>query len=114
MNTHMIRTLLVDDHALILDGLCAVLEKYPDIDVIAAVRDGREAVKTSLALQPQVVVMDLMMPGLNGIEATRQILAASPQCRCCVCPCIPTNGLWRLCSTSGPQGSYSRNVLRTN
>jgi DNA-binding NarL/FixJ family response regulator len=78
VSTHMIRTLLVDDHALILDGLCAVLEKHPDIDVIAAVRDGREAVRTSLALQPHVVVMDLMMPGLNGIEATRQILAAQP------------------------------------
>jgi DNA-binding NarL/FixJ family response regulator len=78
VSTHMIRTLLVDDHALILDGLCAVLAKCPDIDVIAAVRDGREAVQTSLALQPHVVVMDVAMPGLNGIEATRQIVAAQP------------------------------------
>ena len=58
-----------------------MLDKAPDIKVIAAVRDGREAVQTSLALQPHVVVMDVAMPGLNGIEATRQIVAAQPAVR---------------------------------
>ncbi|HXU34695.1 MAG TPA: response regulator transcription factor [Thermoanaerobaculia bacterium] len=74
-----VRILLADDHAILLDGLRALLEKEPDFEVIGVVRDGREAVEKAHAEQPDVVVMDISMPGLNGIDATRQITAKRPE-----------------------------------
>lgn len=73
------RILLADDHEILLDGLRALLEKEPDFEVIGAARDGREAVEKSHSLMPDVVVMDISMPGLNGIDATRQITARRPE-----------------------------------
>ncbi|MHB1872101.1 MAG: response regulator [Steroidobacteraceae bacterium] len=76
-----IRILLVDDHAVVRDGLRALLEAEPDIQVIESVAGGREALLAAKRLQPTVVVMDINMPGLNGIEATRGLvdLRPSPQ-----------------------------------
>ncbi len=68
-----IRVLLADDHNLVREGLRALLEQEPDMEVVASVADGREAVQLTRKLQPDVVVMDISMPGLNGIDATRQI-----------------------------------------
>lgn len=73
-----IRALLADDHTIFLDGLRAALEQHGDIDIVETVRDGREAVRVACALQPDIVIMDLAMPQLNGLEATRQIMAAHP------------------------------------
>jgi DNA-binding NarL/FixJ family response regulator len=74
-----IRILLADDHEILLDGLRALLEKEPDFTVIGVVRDGKEAVEKAHSLAPDVVVMDISMPGLNGIDATRQITAKLPE-----------------------------------
>ncbi len=71
----MIKILLADDHRIMRDGLCALLTNEPDIEVVAEADNGREAVEISQKLKPNVVVMDMSMPGLNGVEATRQILA---------------------------------------
>jgi len=70
-----IRILLADDHNVLRQGLRAMLELEADIEVVADVADGRTAVKKTRALKPDVVVMDIGMPGLNGIDATRQIVA---------------------------------------
>ena len=70
-----IKILLADDHRIMRDGLYALLKNEPDIEVVAEGNDGREAVEMSRKLKPRVVIMDMSMPGLNGIEATRQILA---------------------------------------
>lgn len=70
-----IRIVLADDHVMFLSGLRALLEKQRDIEVIAEVRDGREAVKVAREKRPHLVIMDVSMPGMNGIEATRQITA---------------------------------------
>ena len=70
-----IKILLADDHRIMRDGLCALLKNEPDIEVVAEGDNGREAVEMSRKLKPNVVVMDMSMPGLNGVEATRQILA---------------------------------------
>jgi len=70
----MIEILLADDHRIMRDGLSALLKNEPDIEVIAEADNGREAVEMSRKLKPNVVVMDMSMPGLNGVEATRQIL----------------------------------------
>jgi two-component system response regulator NreC len=75
----LIRILLADDHAVMRTGLRLVLERQPDFDVIAEASDGREAVGLSQQHHPEVVVMDVTMPNLNGIEAARQICAALPQ-----------------------------------
>ncbi len=67
------RIVLADDHELFRSGLRTLLEKQSDLAVIGEVRDGREAVRSARGLRPELVVMDIEMPGLNGIEATRQI-----------------------------------------
>ncbi len=70
-----IRILLVDDHHLFLAGLVALLESEPELNVIGQAQDGRKALRMARELRPDVVVMDVQMPGLNGIDATRQIAA---------------------------------------
>lgn len=74
-----IRILLADDHAVVRDGVRALLEKHPDMEVVAEAADGREAAQLAAELCPDVVMMDIAMPNLNGIDATRRILAAHPQ-----------------------------------
>jgi DNA-binding NarL/FixJ family response regulator len=76
-----ISVLLVDDHALIRQGVRVLLEAEPDIAVVGEAPDGRRAVAMAGKLHPDVVVMDIAMPMLNGIEATRQILGAAPATR---------------------------------
>jgi len=70
-----IKVLLVDNHAIIREGLRSLLEKQPEIEVIADTDDGRKAIELVRELLPNIVIMDITMPELNGIEATRQITA---------------------------------------
>ncbi len=72
----MIRVLVADDHAVIRSGLTQLLSTAEDIELIGTVTDGEAAVRTARAERPDVVLMDLSMPVLDGIEATRQIVAA--------------------------------------
>ncbi|MGH7486707.1 MAG: response regulator [bacterium] len=73
-----LRVLLADDHRLFAEGLAALLAKEPGLEVVGTVEDGRAAVKAAIKLAPDVVVMDLAMPRLSGIEAARQIVARRP------------------------------------
>ena len=73
-----IRILLADDHTIIRSGLKLLLEQQPDFKVIAEANDGREAVQSVAANHPDVAVLDIGMPHLNGIEATRQIISLEP------------------------------------
>jgi two-component system, NarL family, response regulator NreC len=68
------RILLVDDHTMIRQGLCSLLEKQPDIEVVGSVENGRKAVDIARELAPDLVIMDISMPNLNGIDATRKIV----------------------------------------
>ena len=72
------RILLGDDHTLVRQGLRKILEEQPDWEVVGEASDGREAVRETAALQPEVAVLDIGMPLLNGIEATRQIVRRFP------------------------------------
>ena len=72
------RIILADDHGIMREGLRALLEKQPGIEVIAEAENGRTTVELSRELKPDVVIIDIAMPDLNGIEATRQIVAESP------------------------------------
>ena len=76
-----IRVLLVDDHALVREGIRSLLQLHNDIDVVGEAGDGREAIQRTRELTPDVVVMDISMPSMGGIEATRQILHENPAAR---------------------------------
>ena len=74
-----IRILLADDHTVMRNGLRLLLERQPNLKVIGEAADGREAVNMAASQEPDVVVMDIAMPHLNGVEAARQIAMRSPQ-----------------------------------
>jgi len=74
----MIRVLLADDHAVVRDGLRALLEAQADIEVVGDAANGREVLRQTRQLHPDVVVMDIAMPELNGVEATQQMHDAHP------------------------------------
>jgi len=73
-----IRVLLADDHKIVREGLRTFLDMNPDMEVVAEAGEGRAAVQLAQKLRPDIVVMDITMPDLNGIEATRQLIAAQP------------------------------------
>jgi DNA-binding NarL/FixJ family response regulator len=76
-----IHTLIADDHPLFRDGLRALLESVPDMQVVGEAASGDEVLTRAATLQPDVILMDIKMPGLNGIEATRRILQTNPHIR---------------------------------
>ena len=73
------RILVADDHEVVRKGLCTLLRSQPEWEVCGEASDGREAVAKVAASNPDVVILDIGMPNLNGLEATRQILKANPQ-----------------------------------
>jgi DNA-binding NarL/FixJ family response regulator len=77
----MIRVLVADDHPVVRSGIVALLSAAADMEVIGEATDGLEAVATAIELEPDVVLMDLRMPGIDGDEATARILAARPGIR---------------------------------
>jgi len=76
-----IRILIADDHGVVAEGLKSLAEAEPGIEVVGIVSDGREAVKHAKDSRPDVIVMDMSMPELNGADATRAILQNDPSCR---------------------------------
>src|SRR2546421_3875492 len=76
-----VRILLADDHPLVRSGLRALLMTTEDLKVVGEAATGEEVVTLAATLQPDVIVMDLRMPGFNGIEATRRIVQANPHIR---------------------------------
>jgi DNA-binding NarL/FixJ family response regulator len=84
MSGAAVRVLLVDDDALMREGLKAVLSSDEEIDIVGEASDGRAAVSSTRALRPDVVLMDVRMPDLDGISATREILAISPDVKVAV------------------------------
>jgi DNA-binding NarL/FixJ family response regulator len=74
-----IRVLVADDHRLFRDGLRALLNTAPDLELVGEAGDGEEVVAQAAVLQPDVILMDLQLPGINGVEATRRILQSQPR-----------------------------------
>jgi DNA-binding NarL/FixJ family response regulator len=75
------RILLVDDHAVVRQGFKMILDAQSDMEIIGEAANGREAVELAAQLRPDIVVMDVAMPELNGIEATRRVIASDPHIR---------------------------------
>ena len=75
----MIKVLLADDHQLLIDGLRPLLEKQKNMEVAGIAKEGIEAVKQALKLQPDIILLDISMPGLNGIDAAKKILGELPK-----------------------------------
>lgn len=76
-----IRVLVVDDHAIVREGICALLARREDIEVVGEAADGNRAIDAVVRLDPDVVLMDIAMPGMNGLEATREIHTRFPSVR---------------------------------
>jgi len=74
-----IKILIADDHQILRQGLRTLLEKEPDLEVVAEADNGRSTVRLARETQPEVIIMDVAMPDLNGIEATRQIISEMPK-----------------------------------
>jgi len=113
METNPIRVLLTDDHAIVRKGVRALLATERDIQVVGEACSGKEAVAQAEALCPDVILMDLVMPELDGIEATRQIMAKQPGAHILILtsfaadekvfPAIKAGALGYLLKDSGPE-----------
>ncbi|MFY9384435.1 MAG: response regulator transcription factor [Dethiobacteria bacterium] len=89
----MIRVLLVDDHGMVREGLKIYLETEKDIQVVGETADGAAAEALAATLKPDVILMDLVMPGIDGVEATKRCLAASPESKVIVLTSKPDDEL---------------------
>lgn len=99
-----IRVLVADDHAIVRQGFKALLDNEADIEVIAEAANGREAIRLALELQPDVIVMDLNMPEVSGIEATRQILQENPAIKILILSMVLDNACVTLALKTGATG----------
>jgi DNA-binding NarL/FixJ family response regulator len=106
-----ISVLLVDDHSLVRRGFRRILEDEADISVVGEAGDGLEAVKLAGELNPKVIVMDCAMPGMNGLEATRTILAQQPQSLVLMLSMHPEETLVRQALDAGARGYVLKNAV---
>ena len=106
-----ISVLLVDDHSLVRRGFRRILEDEPDIAVAGEAGDGLQAIKLANELRPKVIVMDCAMPGMNGLEATRQILAKHPQSLVLMLSMHPEETLVRQALEAGARGYVLKNAV---
>jgi DNA-binding NarL/FixJ family response regulator len=106
-----ISVLLVDDHSLVRRGFRRMLEDEPDIRVVGEASDGKEAIELTRSLKPQVVVMDCALPEINGLQATRKILAFAPETLVLMLS-MHTEDTWvRQAMDAGARGYVLKNAM---
>ena len=106
-----ITVLLVDDHSLVRRGFRRMLEDEADMEVVGEAGDGEEAIKLANKLRPQVVVMDCALPGMNGLQATRQIIEDSPDTAVLMLSMHSENTWVRQAIEAGAKGYVLKNAL---
>jgi DNA-binding NarL/FixJ family response regulator len=106
-----ISVLLVDDHSLVRRGFRRILEDEPDMKVVGEAADGVEAIKLADELQPKVIVIDCAMPGMNGLDATRRILAKHPEALVLMLSMHPEETLVRQALEAGARGYVLKNAV---
>jgi DNA-binding NarL/FixJ family response regulator len=106
-----ISVLLVDDHSLVRRGFRRILEDEPDIVVAGEASDGPEAIRLAQELRPRVIVMDCAMPGMSGLQATRQILEKYPQTLVLMLSMHPEETLVRQALEAGARGYVLKNAV---
>jgi DNA-binding NarL/FixJ family response regulator len=111
MNT--IPILIADDHPLVRKGLHAILATQPDFEVVGQATTGREAVELALSLRPQVVLMDLQMPDMTGVAATRKIHTAAPEIRILVITLFEDDDSVFLAMRAGARGYVLKDADET-
>lgn len=109
-----IRVLIVDDHEIVREGLQTLLAEEPDFEVIGTTGDGAAAVDLAQATKPDVIVMDLVMPGLDGIEATRRIVSKDPAARVLVLTTFADDQRVREAIQAGATGYLLKDVLKAD
>ena len=105
-----IRILIADDHAMVRMGLRVLLETEPDLEVVGEAKNGEAAVAETLRLRPDVVVMDLMMPRMDGIEATREIAARAPNAKVLLLTTFSTSDGLAEALAAGARGAFMKSV----
>jgi DNA-binding NarL/FixJ family response regulator len=106
-----LRVLLVDDHALVRHGFRRILEDDPEIEVAGEASTGEEAVRLAAKERPAVIVMDCALPGMNGLEATRKILAARPETAILMLSMHSEDTLVRQALDAGARGYILKNAM---
>jgi len=107
-----IRVLIVDDHEIVREGLQTLLSEEADFEIVGMTGNGDEAVTLAKARKPDVIVMDLVMPGLDGIEATRRIVASNPEARVLVLTTFADDQRVREAIQAGATGYLLKDVLK--
>ena len=104
-----IRVLIVDDHAILRMGLASLLSSKSEIEVVGDASDGPSGIRKALKLKPDVVVMDLMMPGMDGIEATKELLAKAPESKILILTTFGTSNGINNALEAGAMGAVMKN-----
>lgn len=104
-----IKVVIIDDHAILRMGLTSLLEGKSDIAVVGDAPDGMSGIKKVLKLKPDVVIIDLMMPDLDGIETTKQLLAQSPDCKILILTTFGTSDGISQALNAGAKGAIMKN-----
>lgn len=112
LNRGPVRVLIVDDHEVVREGLQTLLGEEAGIELVGQAVNGVEAVEMARALEPEVVLMDLVMPRMDGIEATRQILTALPACRVLILTSFAEDARVRDAIQAGATGYLLKDTLR--
>ncbi|HET8844469.1 MAG TPA: response regulator [Ktedonobacteraceae bacterium] len=110
----MIRVLLAEDQAMVRGALSALLRREKDIEVVAEVGRGDEVMEAARALQPDVALLDIEMPGLDGLAAARTLHKALPSCRCVILTTFGRSGYLRRAMESGAVGHFPTRVFKSN
>ena len=99
-----LRILIADDHEVVRRGLCALLQAREGWEICAEAKDGREAVEKASQLKPDVVILDVGMPNLNGLAATRQLTQLDPHCKVIVLTITDSDQVIREALNAGARG----------